>query len=46
MSVQYLLLLYCIDYAVVYVGGKRDDRGIVIKGSEKPRDNKTWSYLT
>ena len=34
-TISAVAILYRL-YGVVYVGGKRDDRGIVIKGSEKP----------
>lgn len=34
-TISAVAILYRL-YGVVYVGGKRDDRGIVIKRSEKP----------
>jgi CRISPR-associated protein (TIGR02710 family) len=43
-TIASLAILYRL-YEIVYVGGKRDERGIVIKGSEKPASVKPMRIL-
>jgi hypothetical protein len=43
-TIASLAILYRL-YEIVYVGGKRDERGIVMKGTEKPASVKPMRIL-